>query len=134
MPPALPSADRQKTLEQVQLVLRRARRDANQAGAHFLLAFVPTKLRVLRGLMTIPSNSDLVSRRPLDDLPEQLGVWARQHDIPYLDLTPTLISAAQSGELVYLADDGHWSASGHRVVAERVGAALEPWLDSDSSP
>ncbi|MEC7984204.1 MAG: SGNH/GDSL hydrolase family protein [Myxococcota bacterium] len=40
--------------------------------------------------------------------------------IAYCDLTPDLRSAYQQGEIPYLAYDGHWSRSGHRIVAQTL--------------
>jgi hypothetical protein len=123
-----PSSNREAALESVLRVLKAARRDAHAAGARFLLAFVPMKLRVYRDLVSFPPDSES-QRWKLDDLPQRLGAWAQQNSIPYLDLTRPLFSAAEAGALVYLADDAHWSPEGHRVAADHVAATLRPWLN-----
>jgi lysophospholipase L1-like esterase len=50
---------------------------------------------------------------------------ARAAGVDFLDLSPTLKAEAEAGRLVYLADDTHWSAEGHRAaaaaIAERIG-------------
>ena len=45
-------------------------------------------------------------------------------DVGFLDLTPVLQARAVEGELVYLADDTHWSAQGHRAAALAVADFL----------
>ena len=37
---------------------------------------------------------------------------------------PLREAAAQTGETLYLPYDGHWSAAGHRVVADALDACL----------
>jgi hypothetical protein len=48
-------------------------------------------------------------------------------NIPALDLTPIIRAAAQEGERVHLADDGHWTPLGHALAAQSAAA----WLTGD---
>ena len=41
------------------------------------------------------------------------------------DLTPALRQAAGSGEALYFTYDGHWTAAGHRVVADALVDCLQ---------
>ena len=52
-------------------------------------------------------------------------VLCRQHGVAFLDSTVPLRDAVAAGESVYLPDDVHWNAAGHRVVAAAVAAHLQ---------
>jgi lysophospholipase L1-like esterase len=58
----------------------------------------------------------------LDDLPARLRarVAAISPEIGFLDLTPALAAEAARGQLVYFADDTHWSAEGHRAAGRAI--------------
>jgi hypothetical protein len=43
-----------------------------------------------------------------------------------------LRAAAADGGLVYFADDGHWSARGHDVVADVLARAAPRWLSLEA--
>lgn len=101
-----------------------ARSEARTAGADFALAFVPTKYRVYRGLCSWPEESDLESW-VANDLPDRLEAFARQHGIPFVDLTDTLRAASKAGTLTYFEDDTHWTPAGHDAVAGAVAELLE---------
>ena len=45
-------------------------------------------------------------------------------EIPACSLDPALRKAYADGERPYLSYDGHWSAAGHRVVAQSIGACV----------
>lgn len=86
---------------------------------------MPQKFRVYEDLVTIPEPSDL-SSWSVNDLNVQVEDWARNAAIPFVDLTPPLRAAAQSGLQVYFLDDAHWSADGHRVVGEALVSLMGP--------
>jgi len=44
--------------------------------------------------------------------------------VHYVDVAPALQAAASTGDPVAFAQDGHWNARGHRVVAERIAEFL----------
>jgi PAS domain S-box-containing protein len=46
-------------------------------------------------------------------------------DISFLDLTSALRAAVREHNLVFIADDTHWSAKGHQVVAEALAKAIQ---------
>lgn len=104
--------------------MREARRLAAEAGAGFVLAFVPTKFRVYHELCRWSGESDLEGWA-LNDLPGRLEAFARESGIPYVDLTGPLREAAQSGELTYFEDDTHWTPAGHAAVADALATLLE---------
>ncbi len=101
--------------------LLRARDLTRQAEAAFLLVYIPRKLRVYQGFLQSEPGAFAETWQP-NDLPDALGAWSREHGIDYLDATAPLRAAVAAGESVYLPDDVHWNAAGHRVVATAVAA------------
>ena len=120
-------------LAEVEKILATARTVARDAGAEFHLVFVPTKFRVFDGICEVPEGSLLLSWKT-NDLPARLGRLAERLGVPYLDLTPGLRAAARTGESAYFPDDGHWNASGQRLVAELLADELEDVLRDTSAP
>lgn len=59
------------------------------------------------------------------EIQRRLADWARDSDIPFLDMTPALRAAVTAGGDLNFRLDGHWNAEGHRVAGEAVKA----WLD-----
>jgi len=51
-----------------------------------------------------------------------VATYAARHDVAFFDVTPALEAARK--DRLYLPNDAHWNAEGHRVVAE----ALRPFL------
>jgi hypothetical protein len=52
-------------------------------------------------------------------LPERrLAEMCDRLGIPFISPTPRFRERAQRGEILYFMQDGHWNASGHRLVAE----------------
>ena len=114
-------------------ILATARTVARDAGAEFHLVYVPTKFRVFDGICEVPEGSLLLSWET-NDLPARLGRVAERLGVPYLDLTPGLRAAAHVGESAYFPDDGHWNASGQRLVAELLAEELEDVLSATRAP
>ena len=73
----------------------------------------------------VPALAFLPSRRDRWDDRRRgrwLAAYAAGHAEPFIDLTEPLRAAGF--DRVYLADDPHWNAAGHQVVAD----ALRPFL------
>jgi hypothetical protein len=104
-----------RTLERFRAILDAAWKASARAGARLVLVVVPEKLRVYHGLL---EQSDWTP----NDLPVRLEALGREvsPEIGFLDLTPALAAAAARGELVYFADDSHWTDAGHRVAAAAI--------------
>ncbi len=100
-----------------------ARQMAHDAGATFVVAFVPTKFRVYQDLCSWPATSDLAGWEP-NDLNRRLSGFADQNEIPFVDLTVALRAASQNGVLTYFEDDTHWTPDGHEVASEAVFSLL----------
>ncbi len=105
--------------------IEEAYRLIHHKGGRLLIVFAPTAFRVYRNIADFKEAGD-TNLWDLNDLPDRLRKMVSEisPDIDYLDLTPALESAARNNSLVFLPDDTHWSAEGHRVVAEALASAL----------
>lgn len=95
------------------------------AGAEFLLVYIPRKFEVYQGLLEIPEGSFVADWRDAK-LNERVAAWAASRGIAFLDTTPPLRREAQAGSHPYLLDDVHWNARGHELAADAIG----DWLRS----
>ena len=112
-----------KSLETAENCLLDAQKVSAENGARLVFVYVPTKFRVYHDFCEYPDDGYGKVWQP-NDLPSRMATWCKAHDIPYLDLTPSLTKSAAGGELVYFPDDGHWNAKGHEVVARTVSDFL----------
>ena len=66
-------------------------------------------------------------RWPLDSLGKAMerAVRCNLPGTGFIDLSPNFADAAARGEILYLPDDTHWSASGHRLAAEILASYLD---------
>lgn len=105
-------------LQRFRAIVAEARALCRERGVDLVVAFVPSKFRVYRDLCRFAPDSPCRDW-PVDALPAavEAAVRASGDDVGFLDLTPALHARAAQGELVYLADDTHWSAQGHRASA-----------------
>jgi lysophospholipase L1-like esterase len=117
----------QESWEVTEALFVAARDLAEAAGARFLLVNAPTiwqiypdqweSFRAANGLRN--DGWDLgTARRRLTDLSDRQAV-------EYLDLAPSLELAGQAGQPLYFTRDFHWTAAGHRVVAEALAQRIE---------
>ena len=96
-----------------------------RAGARLIVVFVPTKARVYEELCTFPADTAVVTPTQAD-LPGRLReAIAGGGSVLFLDLTPSFRDDAERGDLLYLADDTHWTAAGHALAAKGIGKCLE---------
>ncbi len=102
-----------------------ARDAAEERGARFLVVAAPHKAqldpndweRLVRGAPVPGTTWD--RRLPQD----RLRAVADNHGIQLLDLLPALEMAEGAGTL-YFAENSHWTAAGHRVVADAIAEVL----------
>jgi hypothetical protein len=100
-----------------------ARAAAAGIGADLLVVYIPRKIRVYQGLVEAAPDSVIHRWKP-NDFPQVLAAFLEEHGVPFLDSTVPLRQAVAAGESVYLPDDVHWNAAGHRVVAAAVAERL----------
>jgi hypothetical protein len=122
--PALPRSGAPE-LGRVRDVLAQAHALCRSEGIDLVVVFVPAKYRVYRD-QCVFDRAAACRDWPLDDLPGAVGtaVASISDTIGYVDLTPRFCALASSGALLYLPDDPHWTADGHRAAA----AALADYL------
>jgi hypothetical protein len=111
----------------VEALLLATRDEAERQGAAYALVIVPGKWQVHRedwqALLAArdePDDDRWVLRGPN----RRLAQLAEAHQIPVLDLLPTMRDAAEAGRRLYFSVDVHWNAAGHEVAAGTVGEFL----------
>jgi hypothetical protein len=119
----------QAALRDLESILAKAATLSNEAGAHFVLAFAPDKFRACRRSLTFEPHAE-AAQWTLSDLPERMAAMAARlpGEVTYLDLTPTLASRCDAGELPYFREDSHWNTDGNRIVAQELALTLKPLL------
>lgn len=107
-------------------ILEEAQRLVQQQGARFMVVFAPHAYRVYNQLANFEGVRGGTAWRDVNDLPDRLRsiVANISPEIDYLDLTPVFRSTVRNHTLVFLHDDTHWTADGHRIVAETLAEAL----------
>jgi hypothetical protein len=106
-----------------QQTLRAAAAQTRAHGARLLLVYVPIKFRVYRDFLDVPAGSELRGWR-LWPLPERFAQFCRAEGLACLDLTGPLRDAVRAGGMPHAPTDSHWSAEGHRLVAEQLVQTL----------
>jgi lysophospholipase L1-like esterase len=104
-------------------ILGEAHARTQAAGADFVVAFIPRKLRVYDGFIEAAPGSYARTWKS-NDLPSMLGDWCRDNSVGYIDMTQPLRAAVAVGQSVYLPDDVHWNAAGHAVAAAAVAEVV----------
>ncbi len=124
---------------------------AARKGARVIVAYVPTKARVMlplvvgrldaadvvryvqllgdrlpEGLTDVRDNEQLATAvtRFEGDMEKVVGEYFRDRGIMFVSLTEPLRAAARDGVQTYFTYDQHWTPDGHRVVAEEMLRAL----------
>ncbi len=108
--------------------IRAYRQELRREGADYALVLVPTKYRVLESQCTFPPGSPIANPAAnLSALPAELSRFADAQAIRFIDLTPSLMAAAQQGTLPWFWGDTHWSSAGHAVAGKQVADWLSGW-------
>jgi hypothetical protein len=124
------------------------------AGARFMLVYLPSKAhvylpylnddeilsRVFTGVPTLEldeagflqftnqSATPELTRQHMGDQAGLLAELTAEHNILYLDLTPTFQEEAGAGAELYYPFDTHWNQSGHDLAAKSIGRYMEAIL------
>jgi len=123
--PDLPRGQHTPEFQRFLRILADARDACDRHGIDLVVAFVPSKFRVYRDACRFDPDSPCL-KWPIDALGQELE-RAIGRDFPgtgFVDLSPRLAAAAARGEILYLPDDTHWSAEGHRLAAEVLADCL----------
>ena len=150
MPPYLqklagsrPEIERSRGWQLTRETFLRMKETCVQHGARLTVMFIPSKAEVYWPLVEHSLGQEQL-QRSLDFISSYNHMPLRAADIsanrsaqndllrefcdgagiPFLDLTPALERAANSGHAVYFADDAHWNAAGHEIAAEELAKFL----------
>jgi hypothetical protein len=113
--------------DKTDLILRFLARDSEAEGAHFLVAYVPSRMEVSDrdwGLTQFEYGMKVEhwDRRKVFD---RLARASQELHFPLLDLTPVLRSQEHGifgGP--YFVGDGHWNRIGHKTAAAEIAGYL----------
>jgi len=116
----------QGMLPRTREALLELQRHCAERGDRLVVALAPPSFQVEPAL--VAPSFELVDLDPaqaaLDAPRDALQGLLGQLGVRTCDLTPALRRAQQAGDATYLVYDGHWSADGHRVVAEALEDCL----------
>ena len=127
-------------------------------GAQFLLVYVPSKSHIYLPFLTdrelvasvfmdVPrlevddtgyiqftdeKATPELTRQHMDDQGHLLADFAGEHEIHFLNLTPTFQEEAGAGIQLYYTFDTHWNQHGHDLAAETISKYIQE-LDTDTS-
>jgi lysophospholipase L1-like esterase len=107
------------------------RRIAEAGGARFGLVIVPNAAEVYPGMWQsvvarVPGMRE--ARLDVEKPSRRLSEFLTRHDVPHVALLPMFRSRAPELPFLYVPNDGHWSAAGHRLAAELLGEAVAEWM------
>ena len=129
------------------------------AEAEFLLVYVPSKSHVYLPYVTDPETvaqvftdvpvielddtgflqfrnktaSPEAVRQHMDDQADLMADFAAEHDIRFLDLTPSFQEEAGAGVELYYPFDTHWNQLGHDLAAETIYNYIQKMLQDTAS-
>jgi hypothetical protein len=104
--------------------LTEANRLSKQAGARFIVVYIPRKFRVYREYLELQVDTEIAGWR-VNDLPDRMDKWCKENDIAYIDTTPILKESAAEGISPYFIDDVHWNTLGHRLAGAGIVGYLK---------
>ena len=109
-------------LKKIKSILAEAYRLCREHDIRFVVAFAPWDYRVYYDLPNFTPTSETIKRWIISDLPQRFAAVVADisPDIDYLDLTPVFKAEVKKGTSVFLSDDPHWTAEGHRIAAEAL--------------
>ena len=76
-------------------------------------------------IMVIPPIERLLGQTTLDEPYEVMKDFGRAHDVPIVDLLPSL--QGEAPESLYFKYDRHWTPRGQQVAADVLAAELQRW-------
>lgn len=109
------------------------RDEVEAGGGTYVVAMIPSKIRVLGPYCEFPAGSPLADwKSHCSDLPADVRSWCSQENVPYIDLSAALDESMRSGEAPWFAGDTHWNSLGNRIAASAVASseAVQAWLTS----
>ncbi len=108
-----------------ELLLAALSRDVAQAGAHFLVAYVPASMEVRDASWDVTRTVYGMGRKwSRDAVVRHLEEVGRRRGFDVLDLTPELRGAEAWWRTTYFTYDPHWNSLGHLVAGRAVAQEL----------
>ncbi len=132
----LPPADDEATLtrawEITQALIRQLHSEVTADGAQFAVVLISPDIIVRLAALSEMEQAIFLQENPtfataqIDAPNQRLTTFLQQQNIPHFDLTPPMAAQwAAVGQPLYFVQDGHWTATGHRLAADLLAA----WLD-----
>lgn len=109
--------------QRARAVLEEAAAYAGDQDIKLIFMYVPVKYRVYRPYIEVDPDSP-VNDWELWQLPRLFSKFCSTADVACIDLTEMFQAAVREGGMPYAPTDTHWSAAGHRLVAERLESEL----------
>jgi len=115
----------QDVMDVAQQLILDARKISEEAGAQFVLVFIPDKERAPDGKIRVEAVKESASADN-SALSSLFSEFAGKYKVHYLDLLPVVREHARRGEDLYNPDrtDHHWTPLGHRVISAEIQAFL----------
>lgn len=109
------------------LLLERIQSITRTQGGQVALMLLPLRVQLSDSIFSgfVQSAGATLPQMPLDKPQRLLGEISTRLGIPKVDLLPDFRRwTAEGGESLYLEEDGHWNAAGHRRAATVAAAGL----------
>ncbi len=112
-----------------QRVLADMQRQLNEAGSGFVIVAIPDHIQLDPALQNEYLGATGQGRDSYDfEKPQRLiRAWARERNVPLLDLLPAFKNAGRPEER-FFPNDFHFTADGNRLAAESIGPPLAVYL------
>lgn len=110
--------------QQARATLEEAAAYANDRDIKMIFMYVPIKYRVYHPFIEIESDSP-INNWELWELPQLFSEFCSTANVACINLTAMLQEAVDEGKMPYAPSDTHWSAEGHRLVAERLELEIQ---------
>ncbi len=139
---------------QVRMTILQMQEASESAGARFLFVYLPSKSHVYLPYIEDAETNELIftdvprlaldedgfiqftgekttpefTRQYMDDQAHLMAEFAAEHNILFLDLTPTFQEAASKGVELYYPFDTHWNQLGHDLAATTIYSYIKEML------
>jgi len=120
-------ADQEKIMDLSDALLAEIQRVSKEAGADFLLLFIPKKEQQLEKNGSNAMQQDAKNYAWNNGADDYLTGFTRKKGIHLLDLLPLMRSAQEHGAILNHSgmDDHHWTPEGQRFAADAIAEQLE---------
>lgn len=131
-----PSEEVRRGWDMTRQLLRKMKRETEKQGATLVMFTIPLWVQVSdERLRHFLEEHKMSAGEVMLDLPQRtLRTIGQEEDVEVIDLLDEFRQVGQQGPMnLYLAQDGHWTASGHRLAAVLVGERLRERISTQSA-